>query len=49
MPCRDVNVALVARLHNITFACEEPVRLAEFWREALPKIAAEAASAAAAQ
>jgi uncharacterized glyoxalase superfamily protein PhnB len=35
MPCRDVNVALVARLNNITFACEEPVRLAEFWREAL--------------
>ena len=26
MPCRDVNVALVARLNNITFACEEPVR-----------------------
>jgi Glyoxalase-like domain len=25
----------VARLNNITFACEEPVRLAEFWREAL--------------
>jgi hypothetical protein len=23
MPCRDVNVALVARLNNITFACEE--------------------------
>jgi hypothetical protein len=35
MPCRDVNVALVARLNNITFACEQPVRLAEFWREAL--------------
>jgi ferredoxin-fold anticodon binding domain-containing protein len=25
----------VADLNNITFACEEPVRLAEFWREAL--------------
>jgi Glyoxalase-like domain len=25
----------VARLNNITFACEEPVRLAEFWKEAL--------------
>ena len=25
----------MARLDNITFACEEPVRLAEFWREAL--------------
>ncbi len=25
----------MARLNNITFACEEPVRLAEFWREAL--------------
>jgi uncharacterized glyoxalase superfamily protein PhnB len=25
----------VARLSNITFACEEPVRLAEFWRAAL--------------
>jgi Glyoxalase-like domain len=25
----------VARLNNITFACEEPVRLAEFWRDAL--------------
>jgi hypothetical protein len=25
----------VARLNNIPFACEEPVRLAEFWREAL--------------
>ena len=35
MPCRDVNVALVARLNNITFACDEPVKLAEFWREAL--------------
>jgi uncharacterized glyoxalase superfamily protein PhnB len=53
MPCRDVNVALVARLNNITFACEEPVRLAEFWREALgykhiqvPPEVEEAASAA---
>jgi Glyoxalase-like domain len=35
MPWRDVNVALVARLNNITFACDEPVQLAEFWREAL--------------
>jgi hypothetical protein len=25
----------VARLNNITFACEEPVRLAAFWAEAL--------------
>ena len=25
----------MARLNNITFACEEPVQLAEFWREAL--------------
>jgi Glyoxalase-like domain len=25
----------VARLNNITFACEEPVKLAEFWRAAL--------------
>jgi Glyoxalase-like domain len=25
----------VARLNNITFACEEPVELAEFWRQAL--------------
>ena len=53
MPCRDVNVALVARLNNITFACDEPVKLAEFWREALgyehievPQEVEEAASAA---
>jgi hypothetical protein len=25
----------MAVLNNITFACEEPVRVAEFWREAL--------------
>jgi hypothetical protein len=25
----------VAKLNNITFACEEPVRLAEFWAAAL--------------
>ena len=25
----------MARLNNITFACEEPVRLAEFWAEAI--------------
>lgn len=25
----------MARLNNITFACEEPVRLAEFWAAAL--------------
>lgn len=25
----------MADLNNITFACEEPVRLAEFWRKAL--------------
>ena len=25
----------MARLNNITFACEEPVKLAEFWSEAL--------------
>jgi hypothetical protein len=25
----------VADLNNITFACEEPVRLAEFWAAAL--------------
>lgn len=43
----------MARLNNITFACEEPVRLAEFWREALgykhiqvPPEVEEAASAA---
>jgi uncharacterized glyoxalase superfamily protein PhnB len=43
----------VARLNNITFACEEPVRLAEFWREALgyehievPQEVEEAAAAA---
>jgi uncharacterized glyoxalase superfamily protein PhnB len=53
MPCRDVNVALVARLNNITFACEKPVKLAEFWREALgyehievPQEVEEAAAAA---
>jgi Glyoxalase-like domain len=40
----------VARLNNITFACEEPVQLAEFWAAALgykpidvpPEVAAEA-------
>lgn len=26
---------MVARLNNITFACAEPVELAEFWRQAL--------------
>ena len=26
---------MVARLNNITFACAEPVGLAEFWRQAL--------------
>jgi Glyoxalase-like domain len=26
---------VTSRLQNITFACEEPVRLAEFWRHAL--------------
>ena len=31
MPQWGVNVALVARLNNITFACDEPVRLAQFW------------------
>ncbi len=43
----------MARLNNITFACEEPVRLAAFWREALgykhievPQEVEEAASAA---
>lgn len=43
----------MARLNNITFACEEPVRLAEFWRQALgyehievPQEVEEAASAA---
>lgn len=43
----------MARLNNITFACEEPVRLAGFWREALgyehievPQDVEEAASAA---
>lgn len=43
----------MARLNNITFACEEPVRLAEFWREALgyehievPQEVEEAAAAA---
>ena len=43
----------MARLNNITFACEEPVRLAEFRREALgykhiqvPPEVEEAASAA---
>jgi hypothetical protein len=25
----------VATLHNITFACEEPIRLADFWAAAL--------------
>jgi hypothetical protein len=25
----------VARLNNVTFACEEPVKLAEFWAEVL--------------
>jgi hypothetical protein len=30
-----VRLEDVADLNNITFACEEPVRLAEFWREAL--------------
>ena len=25
----------MARLNNITFACEEPVRLAEFWADVL--------------
>ena len=35
MPRTGVNVVGVARLNNITFACEEPVRLAEFWRQAL--------------
>jgi Glyoxalase-like domain len=43
----------VARLNNITFACEEPVRLAEFWAAALgyepidvpPEVAAEAEKA----
>jgi hypothetical protein len=43
----------VAKLNNITFACEEPVRLAEFWAAALgyepidvpPEVAAEAEKA----
>ena len=35
MPPGALTSAAVARLHNITFACEEPVRLAEFWREVL--------------
>lgn len=46
----------MARLNNITFACEEPVQLAEFWREALSyehietpaKVVAEVESAIAA-
>ena len=29
------NSAVPSRLGNITFACEEPVQLAEFWRAAL--------------
>ena len=43
----------MARLNNITFACEEPVQLARFWRKALgyehievPQEVEEAASAA---
>ncbi len=43
----------MANLNNITFACEEPVRLAEFWAAALgyepidvpPEVAAEAEKA----
>jgi hypothetical protein len=31
----------VADLNNITFACEEPVRLAEFWGEALDYVPIE--------
>ena len=47
---------MVARLNNITFACAEPVELAEFWRRALgnehietpPEILAEVEKAIAA-
>lgn len=43
----------MAKLNNITFACEEPVRLAEFWAAAIgyepidvpPEVAAEAEKA----